>query len=84
MQRGEKDYKSTTSDVSKILKNFQKEGVDGVILDLRSNGGGSLYEAVELTGLFIDNGPVVQVRDAQGTVEVKKDERELPTTVRLW
>lgn len=74
MQRGEKDYKSTTSDVSKILKNFQKEGVDGVILDLRSNGGGSLYEAVELTGLFIDNGPVVQVRDAQGTVEVKKDE----------
>jgi len=74
MQRGEKDYKSTTGDVTKILKNFQKEGVDGVIMDLRSNGGGSLYEAVELTGLFIDNGPVVQVRDAQGTVEVKKDE----------
>lgn len=74
MQRGEKDYKSTTGDVGKILKNFQKEGVDGVMLDLRSNGGGSLYEAVELTGLFIDNGPVVQVRDAQGTIEVKKDE----------
>lgn len=74
MQRGEKDYKSTTGDVSKILKNFQKEGVDGVIMDLRSNGGGSLYEAVELTGLFIDNGPVVQVRDAQGTIDVKKDE----------
>lgn len=74
MQRGEKDYKSTTGDVTKILKNFQKEGVDGVIMDLRSNGGGSLYEAVELTGLFIDNGPVVQVRDAQGAVEVKKDE----------
>lgn len=74
MQRGEKDYKSTTGDVTKILKNFQKEGVDGVIMDLRSNGGGSLYEAVELTGLFIDNGPVVQVRDAQGTIEVKKDE----------
>ena len=74
MQRGEKDYKSTTGDVTKILKNFQKEGVDGVIMDLRGNGGGSLYEAVELTGLFIDNGPVVQVRDAQGTIEVKKDE----------
>lgn len=74
MQRGEKDYKSTTGDVTKILKNFLKEGVDGVIMDLRSNGGGSLYEAVELTGLFIDNGPVVQVRDAQGTVEVKRDE----------
>ena len=74
MQRGERDYKSTTGDVTKILKNFVKEKVDGVIMDLRGNGGGSLYEAVELTGLFIDNGPVVQVRDAQGRVEVKRDD----------
>lgn len=74
MQRGEKDYKSTTGDVTKILKEFVKEKVDGVIMDLRGNGGGSLYEAIELTGLFIDNGPVVQVRDAQGRVEVKLDE----------
>lgn len=74
MQRGEKDYKSTTGDVTKILKEFVKEKVDGVIMDLRGNGGGSLYEAIELTGLFIDNGPVVQVRDAQGRVEVKRDE----------
>lgn len=74
MQRGEKDYKSTTSDVTKILKAFQKENLDGVIMDLRSNGGGSLFEAIELTGLFIDNGPVVQVRDANGKVEIKRDE----------
>lgn len=74
MQRGERDYKSTTSDVTKILKGFVKEKVDGVIMDLRGNGGGSLHEAVELTGLFIDHGPVVQVRDAQGRVEVKRDD----------
>ena len=74
MQRGEKDYKSTTSDVTKILKSFNKEGVDGVMMDLRSNGGGSLYEAIELTGLFIDNGPVVQVRDSEGKVDVKRDD----------
>lgn len=74
MQRGEKDYKSTTGDVKKILKNFEKTKVDGVIMDLRTNGGGSLYEAVELTGLFIDKGPVVQVRDAQGSVDVKRND----------
>lgn len=74
MQRKEKDYKSTTGDVTKILTEFKSKNVDAVIMDLRGNGGGSLYEAVELTGLFIDQGPVVQVRDSHGGVEVKTDE----------
>ncbi len=74
MQRGEKDFKSTVTDVNRILKEFEKEKVDGVVMDLRGNGGGSLHEAVELTGLFIDKGPVVQVKDQRGFVEVKNDE----------
>lgn len=74
MQRGEKDYKSTTRDVRLILENFSHEKVDGVIMDLRGNGGGSLYEAVELTGLFVNREPIVQVRSAHGQVEVRYDE----------
>ncbi len=61
---GKPDYTSVTRDVKKILEKFQKEQVDGVVVDMRSNGGGSLSEAVKLTGLFIDSGPVVQVRNA--------------------
>jgi carboxyl-terminal processing protease len=60
--RGKADAKSATEDVRKILKEFEEKNVDGVVLDLRRNGGGSLYEARALTGLFIDKGPVVQVR----------------------
>jgi len=60
---GKTDYKSTTSDVRKILDKFKKEKVDGVIIDLRNNGGGSLQEAIQLTGLFIKDGPVVQVKN---------------------
>jgi carboxyl-terminal processing protease len=71
--KGEADYKSSTRDVAKFLAQFKKDGVDGVIIDLRSNGGGSLLEAVTLTGLFIKSGPVVQVRGVDGT-EVKYDE----------
>ena len=63
------DYKSTTRDVKKILENFQAKQVDAVILDLRKNGGGSLTEAINLTGLFIDEGPIVQVKDADGNVQ---------------
>lgn len=73
-QRGEKDYRSTTSDVGKILDDFKKQKVKGVVMDLRGNGGGSLIEAVELSGLFIDRGPVVQVRDADGQTDIKFDE----------
>ena len=58
--------KSTTADVAKLLDKLKQENVAGVILDLRRNGGGSLEEAIKLTGLFIKTGPVVQVRDENG------------------
>lgn len=74
MQKGEKDFKSTTRDVRMILEQFEKEKVQGVIIDLRGNGGGSLYEAVELTGLFVDREPIVQVRNNHGHLEVRYDE----------
>jgi carboxyl-terminal processing protease len=69
MQRGERDYKSTTRDVRKILGELKAEKVDGVIIDLRNNGGGSLNEAIDLTGLFIKEGPVVQVRHSDGSIK---------------
>ena len=65
--------KSTTTDVAKLLKKLKEEKVEGVILDLRHNGGGSLEEAINLTGLFIKEGPVVQVRDPDGRITVDKD-----------
>ncbi len=74
MQEGEKNYKSTTRDVKLALDTLKAAHVDGVIIDLRSNGGGSLTEAIELTGLFIPKGPVVQVRDYRSRVEVDEDE----------
>jgi len=70
---GDPDYKSATRDVAKLLKELKQKGVDGIIVDLRNNGGGSLSEAVNLTGLFIDKGPVVQVRQSDGSVEVDAD-----------
>lgn len=66
---GRNGFKSTTADVSKILGQFKQKGVDAVVLDLRHNGGGSLTEAINLTGLFIDRGPVVQVKDSDGRVQ---------------
>lgn len=72
-RRGDKDYRSATRDVARILAELKKEKVDNVLIDLRNNGGGSLTEAIELTGLFIDKGPVVQQRDAQGRIEVESD-----------
>ena len=74
--RGEKDFKSSSRDVANILTKFEKEGVDGVVMDLRSNGGGSLREAIYLTGLFIDKGPIVQVRNSRRRVSVKYDPDE--------
>jgi carboxyl-terminal processing protease len=70
---GDPDFRSTTRDVAKLLQELKEEGVDGVVLDLRNNGGGSLNEATELTGLFIESGPVVQVRNSQGRVDVERD-----------
>ena len=73
MRNGEEDYGSTTRDVKAILDSI-KTKVDGIVIDLRSNGGGSLQEAIELSGLFIEEGPVVQIRDSDGSIELGKDE----------
>jgi carboxyl-terminal processing protease len=70
---GKRDFRSTTRDVRKLLGELQQQEVDGIIIDLRQNGGGSLAEATELTGLFIEEGPVVQVRDSSGNVQVERD-----------
>jgi carboxyl-terminal processing protease len=78
--RNEKDFRSTTRDVQNLLAELQKEGpIDGLILDLRGDGGGFLPEATALTGLFIDRGPVVQLKDYTGRVEVLDD--PIPGTV---
>jgi len=71
--KGEKDYKSTNRDVRKLLQELNSEKVEGIIIDLRNNGGGSLQEAIELTGLFIPSGPVVQVKNSYGEIEVEDD-----------
>ncbi len=73
-REGDKNFKSATRDVAKLLGELKTAGVEGVVIDLRNNGGGSLAEANELTGLFIDQGPVVQVRDARGEVQVQGDD----------
>jgi carboxyl-terminal processing protease len=72
-QRGESNYRSTSRDVRRILRQLKRRGVDGIVVDLRQNGGGSLQEAVELTGLFIKDGPIVQVRDSSGEIEIERD-----------
>lgn len=72
-RKGDKDYKSTSRDVKKLLEELNTENVDAVIIDLRNNGGGSLTEAVEVAGLFIEEGPVVQVRDMNDKVDIVKD-----------
>lgn len=72
-QKGDKDFKSATRDVSRLLEELKKDKVDSVLVDLRNNGGGSLDEAIELTGLFIDKGPVVQERDVKGNIKVDND-----------
>ncbi|NBW36642.1 MAG: tail-specific protease [Cytophagia bacterium] len=73
-QKGDPDYTSTSGDVKKLIKELQTEKVDGLIIDLRNNGGGSLAEAIDLTGLFIKNGPVVQVKNSANRIEVAKDD----------
>ena len=71
---GRSDYKSTTRDVRRLLEEFKQKNVDLVVMDLRFNGGGSLPESVEVTGLFIDKGPVVQVKGPDGRVAPYTDE----------
>ncbi len=73
LYRGEKDYKSTTRDVRSLIESLKKQDVDGLIMDLRNNGGGSLMEATSLTGLFIDSGPVVQERDYKNRIKIHED-----------
>ncbi|WP_346797512.1 carboxy terminal-processing peptidase [Halomonas sp. Bachu 37] len=72
-QAGEDDYRSTTRDVAREVERLKEEGVEGIVLDLRNNGGGALQEANSLIGLFIDRGPTVQVRDAQGRINLYGD-----------
>jgi carboxyl-terminal processing protease len=77
---GDKDYRSATRDVAKLIDELKAAGVQGIIMDLRSNGGGSLAEADSMTGLFTGKGPVVQVRDARGQVDVQGADNATP----LW
>lgn len=71
---GNPNYKSTTRDVKLILDTLKRENVDGVVIDLRENGGGSLMEAIDLGGLFVKTGPIVQVRDSNNQTEVDNDD----------
>lgn len=75
MAQGQPDFRSTTRDVQRLLQELTatEDGVDGIIIDLRGNGGGSLYEATQLTGLFIKSGPIVQIRNAKGEIDLEKD-----------
>lgn len=72
-QAGEADYRSSTRDVAKEIDKLKAQNVEGILLDLRNNGGGALQEANSLVGLFIDRGPTVQVRDARGRISLYGD-----------
>jgi carboxyl-terminal processing protease len=71
--RGDEDYTSTSRDVTRLINEFKTEGIDGLVMDLRANGGGHLSEATELSGLFIERGPVVQLRETRGNIQVLDD-----------
>jgi len=78
--RGDKDYKSTTKDVQKLLIELKDENIDGLIIDLRDNGGGSLKEANQLTGLFLKSGPVVQIKTKHRTTRLFDDDPSIEYT----
>jgi carboxyl-terminal processing protease len=78
LSNGDKDYTSTTKDVKKLIDELEKQGIDGLIVDLRNNGGGHLTEATALSGLFIDNGPVVQLRSSNGRISRLDDPDPVP------
>ncbi len=71
--KGDPDFRSTSKDVRELITDLNKEGVEGIIIDLRANGGGSLSESLALTGLFIEEGPVVQTKDSSGKIDVNND-----------
>jgi carboxyl-terminal processing protease len=77
-RKGDKNYRSASRDVARLLGELKQEKVDGVLLDLRNNGGGSLSEAIDLTGLFVGKGPVVQQRNAKGEIQVESDRLQSP------
>lgn len=70
---GAADFTSTTADVRRLIGELEEEGIDGLVIDLRNNGGGHLSEATSLTGLFVDRGPIVQLRNTNGRIEVLED-----------
>jgi len=72
-EKGDKNYRSTTRDVARLMRELEQENVEGIVIDLRSNGGGSLAEAISLTGLFIESGPVVQVKETSGKLKLNND-----------
>ncbi len=76
LKEGARSYRSSTSDVERLIQELNDEGVDGLVMDLRNNGGGSLQEADKLTGLFIKSGPTVQVRPARRRPDVYVDTNE--------
>ena len=78
LSRGDKDYKSTTKDVKRLIGELEEKGIDGLVIDLRDNGGGHLTEATALSGLFIDNGPVVQLRHENGRINRLDDPDPVP------
>ena len=71
--KGDPDFRSTSKDVRKLISDLNKEGVEGIIIDLRANGGGSLSESLALTGLFIKEGPVVQTKSSSGEIDINND-----------
>jgi carboxyl-terminal processing protease len=75
---GAREYTSTTADVRRLALELVDEGIDGLVLDLRNNGGGHLSEATAMTGLFLPGGPIVQLRDTSGRVEVLEEQASGP------
>lgn len=78
LSNGDKNYTSTAKDVKRLIGELEEQGIDGLILDLRNNGGGHLTEATALSGLFIANGPVVQLRNANGRISRLDDPDPVP------
>ena len=78
LSNGDKNYTSTTKDVKRLITELEEQGIDGLVIDLRGNGGGHLTEATALSGLFIDNGPVVQLRNANGRISRLDDPDPVP------
>jgi carboxyl-terminal processing protease len=78
LSTGDKNYTSTTKDVKRLISELEDQGIDGLVIDLRNNGGGHLTEATALSGLFIDNGPVVQLRNSNGRISRLDDPDPVP------